>query len=500
MSEADGISLSRETFGGTAAQFTMAAVGFAGTVIFARWLGPATFGGVYLLFAVAKIADRPMNGWSLAAKKRLSESDSLRPPAFGAQLLFNAFWVALAVLAVLVAGDALRAYTGLALAPVLLVLLLATESMYETIESLVQGRGRISAATWNDTLRSVLTLPLQLWFVALPGIAGAGMVYGLAVASALTLPVIALFVSARPAIPSRTFLRSLGDYARYSVPTSVLGTTYDRLDVLLLGFLLGSASAGFYEVAWKLTLPAVFVADVAGRGLMATVSARHARSGDGEGNENENGNESGNRNERGIGRDVSNTIAYAGILAVPIFFGSLALAESLVVTVYGPDFRNAAPLLIGLAGYRVVRSQSGPLVQAINGLDRPDVAMRLSAVAVAVNLVLGVLLTLRLGPIGVVIATIVAETLVYLGGFHFLRQTVSGLVPISRPMVEQVGAGLAMFAVVSTARASISVQSWVDLGVLVSVGGVVYVGLLLAVSPGVRHTLEEAVRGSFPSL
>ncbi|SIQ73157.1 Membrane protein involved in the export of O-antigen and teichoic acid [Haladaptatus litoreus] len=494
MSEADGISLSRETLGGTAAQFTMAAIGFAGTVIFARWLGPATFGGVYLLFAVAKIADRPMNGWSLAAKKRLSESDSLRPPAFGAQLLFNVLWVALAVLAVVLAGDALRAYTGLALAPVLLVLLLATESTYETIESLVQGRGRISAATWNDTLRSILTLPLQLWFVALPGIAGAGMVYGLAVASALTLPIIALFVSARPAIPSRAFLRSLGDYARYSIPTSVLGTTYDRLDVLLLGFLLGSASAGFYEVAWKLTLPAVFVADIAGRGLMATVSARHARG------EADSGNESGNRNGRGIGRDVSNTISYAGILAVPIFFGSLALSESLVVTVYGPDFRSAAPLLIGLAGYRVVRSQSGPLMQAINGLDRPDVAMRLSAVAVAVNLVLGVLLTLRLGPIGVVIATIVAETLVYLGGLHVLRQTVLGLAPISRPMVEQVGAGLAMFAVVSTARASVSVQSWVDLSVLVSVGGVVYVGLLLAVSPGVRHTLEEAVRESFPSL
>ncbi|MFB9805092.1 oligosaccharide flippase family protein [Haladaptatus pallidirubidus] len=279
MSEADGISLSRETLGGTAAQFTMAAVGFAGTVIFARWLGPATFGGVYLLFAVTKIADRPMNGWSLAAKKRLSESDALRPPAFGAQLLFNAFWVALAVVAVLVAGDALRAYTGLALAPVLLVLLLATESMYETIESLVQGRGRISAATWNDTLRSALTLPLQLWFVALPGIAGAGMVYGLVAASALTLPIIALFVSARPAIPSRAFLRSLVDYARYSIPTTILGTTYDRLDVLLLGFLLGSASAGFYEVAWKLTLPAVFVADVAGRGLMSTVSARRARGG-----------------------------------------------------------------------------------------------------------------------------------------------------------------------------------------------------------------------------
>ncbi|WP_266075059.1 lipopolysaccharide biosynthesis protein [Haladaptatus caseinilyticus] len=481
MSEAAGISLSRETLGGTVAQFTMAAVGFAGTVIFARWLGPSAFGGVYLLFAVAKLVDRPMNGWSLAAKKRLSESDALRPPAFGAQLLFNVAWIAVAAVAVFFANDALRSYTGLALAPLLLVLLLATESMYETIESLVQGRGRISAATWNDTLRSVVTLPLQIWFVALPGIAAAGMVYGLAVASAVTLPVVALFVSSRPRLPSRAFVRSLADYARYSIPTTVLGTTYDRLDVLLLGLLLGSASAGFYEVAWKLTLPAVFVADVAGRGLMATVSARRAEGG-------------------GVGRDVSNTIAYAGVLAFPIFFGSLALSESLVVTVYGPDYRNAALLLVGLAGYRVIRTQSGPLMQAVNGLDRPDVAMRLSAVSVVVNLVLGVVLTLRFGPIGVVVATIIAETCLYLGGLLFLRQVVSRLAPISRPMIEQIGSSLAMFVVVAMTRASFSITSWIDLAVLVSLGGGVYVGILLVVSPGVRRTLEKAVRGSFASL
>ncbi|WP_458186852.1 oligosaccharide flippase family protein [Haladaptatus sp. NG-WS-4] len=481
MSEAADISLSKETLGGTVAQFTMAAIGFAGTVVFARWLGPTAFGGVYLLYALAKLVDRPMNGWSLAAKKRLSESDALRPPAFGAQLLFDACWLLVAGGVVFLAGDALRGYTGLAAAPLLLVVLLVTESVYESLDSLVQGRGRISVATWIDTLRSVLTLPLQVGFVALLSTAGAvgaaGMVYGLATASALVLPVISWFVGARPAVPSRTFVRSLADYARYSIPTVALGTTYDRLDVLLLGFLLTPAAAGFYEVAWKLTLPAVFVADVAGRGLMAAVSARNAQG-------------------AAVGRDVSNTVAYAGVLAFPIFFGALALSKPLVVTVYGPEYREAALLLVGLAGYRVVRAQSGPLVQAINGFDRPDVALRLSAVAVAVNLVLGVAFTLQFGPIGVVVATLVAETLRYLGGVVFFRRSVSGFVPLSRPMVAQVGASLVMFGAVSIAHTSIPVRSWVDLALLVSLGGGVYLAVLLAASPGTRHTLGEAVRGS----
>ncbi|WP_254663432.1 hypothetical protein [Haladaptatus sp. W1] len=80
MSEAAGTSLSKETLGGTVAQFSMALIGFVGTIVFARWLGPSAFGGVYLLFALVKFADRPMNGWSLAAKKRVAESDALRPP------------------------------------------------------------------------------------------------------------------------------------------------------------------------------------------------------------------------------------------------------------------------------------------------------------------------------------------------------------------------------------------------------------------------------------
>ena len=476
MSEAAGVSLSRETLGGAVAQFGMAAIGFVGTILFARWLGPAEFGGVYLLYGVVKLADRPMNGWSLAAKKRLSESDALRSPAFGAQLAFDAGWIVVAAVAALLAGDALASYTGLAAAPLLFVVLLAAESTYESVDSLVQGRGRVSVATWTDALRSVLTLPAQVGFVAVVG--AAGMVYGLATASLLALPVIGYFVAARPSLPSRSFVRSLADYARYSIPSSALGTAYDRLDVLLLGALLAPAAAGYYEVAWKLTLPAVFVADVAGRGLMAKVSGRAA---DGS----------------GVGRDVSNTVAYAGVLAFPILFGTLALARPLVVTVYGAEYAEAAVLLVGLAGYRVIRTQSGPLMQAVNGLDRPDVGMKLSAAALAVNLALGVALTLRFGPIGVVAATVVAEAVRYAGCVAFLRSTVERFTPLSRPMGIQVGASVVMYGAVSAAYGALGVRSWVDLIALVSLGGVVYVGLLVALSPGFRHTLGTALEGSF---
>lgn len=475
MSRAADISLGKQTFTSTVARFAMAAVGFVGTIIFARELGPAAFGGVYLLLGLVKLADRPMNGWSLAAKKRLSESDSIRSAALGSQLLFDGAWVALVGVATLFAAGWLRGYTGLAAAPLLLVVMLLSESLFESLESLLQGRGFISVGVWIDALRSYLTLALQLALVFALGLGAAGMVYGLAAASALSVPLVLRYVDARPTLPSGKLTQSLWEYARYSIPSTALGTVYDRLDVVLLGLLLSPAAAGYYEVAWKLTIPAVFMADVAGMGLMAKVSGRAADGSD-------------------VGEDVTNTVSFTGLLAIPMFFGVLAFAKPLVITLYGPAYAAAAPLLVGLAAFRLLRTQSGPLLQAVNGLNRPDIGMRLSAAALVSNIVLGVAFILWFGPVGVVVATVLAESIRYLGSLGFLFGELDAFNPITRPLIEQVGASIVMYAAVTVAHAYVPIRSWVDLLVLVGLGAGVYGAVLLAVSSSFRLTLRSVYR------
>ncbi|MFB9806428.1 hypothetical protein ACFFQF_14640 [Haladaptatus pallidirubidus] len=68
MVEATDVSLGGETAKALVAKFTLAASGFVATILFARELGPTAFGGYYLLFALTKIADRPLNGWASASK------------------------------------------------------------------------------------------------------------------------------------------------------------------------------------------------------------------------------------------------------------------------------------------------------------------------------------------------------------------------------------------------------------------------------------------------
>lgn len=476
MGDASDVSLGGETLKATIAKLLMAISGFAGTILFARVLGPTSFGGFYLLFGLVKLVDRPINGWGLASKKRFSEVNDRNREILGSIFVFLAFWAVVLFVGTLVAGDWLRSYTGLERAPLLLIIIVISVSLYAPLEKVVQARGRVGAATWIDTLRSYLTLPLQAGFVLL-GFGAAGMAYGLSGATLLVVPFLLYYIGVSPTAPSRETIQTLSTYAKFSIPSSFFGTVYNRFDVLLLGLLLTPGAAGQYEVAAKLTLPAMFVSMTAASGLMSRVSNLHSK------------------NEP-IESDISNTLSFASVLSIPILFGALAIPKTLVVTFYGGEYVEAAPLLVGIALYRVVQSQNTPLSHSIDGIDRPDVNMYLSMVALAVNVVLGVALVYLIGAVGVVIATIVAELIRYVVLSILLKRHLPDLTLFPRTLLEQLGMGTVMFVTVVAADRVIAVRSWVDLAILLAVGAGVYGFGLLAISDQLRHTIGSVLRGS----
>ena len=478
MTEATDVSLGGETAKATIAKFAMAAVGFLASILFARELGPRAFGGYYLLFSVTKLADRPLMGWATATKKRFVDDETKRRELVGAQFLFNAAWILIAAAIGLLLADRFRSYSGVTMAPLLFVVLLLSESNYEAFDRILTASGRVGLSTWTDALRSYLTLPLQFIFVfVLVGYGVDGMVYGLVGATVLTLPIVFYYIGTRPAVPSVDTFASLARYARYSIPTDFFTTLYNRLDMILLGVLLLPATAANYEVAAQLTSPATFVATLAGSGLMPRVSRLWS---DG----------------KVVGQEVTNTVAFSSIFAVPIFFGALAIPRALVVTVYGPEYTLGVSLLAGIAAYCVLSTQTTPLIQTLNGLDRPDVNMRASSLALTINVVLGVILTLRFGPIGVVVASLIAETTIYVLTAVVVKRQVPSVKLLPRPLRIQFGVGVVMFFVVSAVQHIVVVSSWFDLGILVGVGGVTYIGLLVVLSQEVRGHITTTLRGS----
>jgi O-antigen/teichoic acid export membrane protein len=214
-----------------------------------------------------------------------------------------------------------------------------------------------------------------------------------------------------------------------------------------------------------------------GSGLFVNVSSRVSRGEDVDGH-------------------VTNNIIFASLIAIPLFFGALAMPESIVMTVFGEKYREAAPLLIGLGLFQIIRTQATQASSVLSGHDRPDLHLWIRTVTLVLNLILGVPLIFQLGALGVVIATVVAEGMKFALLTYFARQyTTYRTVPM--PLRYQFLAGSIMFVTVDVLHQWLGVYSWVDLLALVAAGAVVYGAVLIGSSDTfmltARRLLSDAI-------
>lgn len=189
--------------------------------------------------------------------------------------------------------------------------------------------------------------------------------------------------------------------------------------------------------------------------------------------------------------DVTNSLSFASLFAIPIFFGALAIPEKLVVTAYGPEYRSAAVLLIGLALYQIFNTQSTVFGDIIAGLDRHNANLKISVVAFTVNIILGYLLILRYGALGVVAATVVASVVEYVAAAYLLTRFDTPF--ISKTVLQELLAGALMYTVLVTLSTVINIDSWYSLLLVVASGGLLYFGVLIAISMRIRTVIRSVL-------
>lgn len=476
--EASDVSLGGETAKATLAKFTMAVAGFVGTIVFARLLGPVGIGGYYLLITVIRLSNRPIGGLSSAVQKRLSESDFKTGEAMTIITFAALGWTTLNTIAAFFFRERLESFVGFDDAVLAFSVLLGTLNLFILYQGALSATGRIGWTRWIDAFRSYLTFPAQIAFVWL-GFGAAGMAYGEAIATVVLLFPL-LHASTTFDRPTWETARSLWKYAKYSIPNRYLSRVYSELDILILGILLTETAAGHYGVAFRLSIPAMFIAMVASSGLFSRVSNLRSKG-------------------EPIAEDIHNTLSFTSLFAIPMLFGGAVLDRQLVVTLYGSEFGPAAPLLTGLLVYQLIRTQSSPLEKVVGGLDRPNVVTRVYVVLLAANVVTGVGFTLWLGAIGVVIATILAETLRYVGLAVYLRRERPTFPIFPRALIAQLFSGLLMAAVLIGLETTVRIDSWLVLGSLVGGGAVVYFAVLFALSHRFRETVFGTLDDMYPA-
>jgi O-antigen/teichoic acid export membrane protein len=474
------LSLGREALIALVAKFALAVLGFAGIVYFYRELGQEIIGVYYTVLAGAKVSSQVPGGVSTAIQKRVSEVTTDDDEYLGLGFAVVGVLSGLAAVGVVVFRPLLAPHVESPAHLVGGVAIFASLSLFSLTNRFYSGIGHPGASFWTDTVRSAVTLAAQVALVLL-GWQEFGLIWGFVLATAVTGVGIVFLARIRPRLPSRKVVDRTAAFAKWSVPNAFTANLYQRVDVLILAALVGSAAVGVYEPALRLTIPALFVASSIGDSL--TVKASGLTSLD-----------------RDVLDDMENSMSYAGLLALPIFFGALAVPEALMRTVYGPTAVEGALALVGLAAFQVFNAYRLPFDKVVNGMDRPRLQFGVGTFTLLVNVPLAVALAGPYGLEGVVAATLIAEVVRFLVYQAVSWRWIWGETVFTRPMLEQVVSGAVMFGVVEFVTAGpVRITSWFWLLVVVGVGGASYFATLLAISPHFKLTVRNVLADVVPA-
>jgi PST family polysaccharide transporter len=357
-----------------------------GTVaVLARLLVPADFGLLaFALVFIAYLETVGDLGTGMALIYWPTQEQEVAQVTFFVNLAMGFVWFTLTLLLAPTIAAFFGSPTG---APVLRALAWSfpIKALGNTHDALIQKGLRFRARLIPD-----LCLALGKAGIAIPlAIAGFGvwsLVWGQIVG--LTLWTIVLWIVS-PWRPRWSFsvdlARSMFSYGRGIVAVNVIAGVVHHSDVIVVGRILGAAALGFYQIAYK--VPEIVVTTlvrVSSIVLFPAFARIHAG-----------------------GQDLRDAylaaLRYISLVTVPTTGVLFLLAESLMLTVFGDQWRASIPILQALAvyaGLRALGSHAGDLLKATG---RPGVLAMIGVVR-AVILVPTLVVAARHGIVTVAVA------------------------------------------------------------------------------------------------
>ncbi len=451
------------------------ALGFVATLYFARTLGAAVLGQYALVLAVVAWLSLAGNlGISGAITKRMSEGTDTPAYATAGALVVAALGLALGAL-VLLFDEAVNAYVGEPVAPLVVALLLL--GLFQSLtNSALQGERKVHITGLLTPVGIAVRSIIQIALVFV-GLELVGMIAGYAIANFLVAVVGLALLSVGVARPTREHFESLYEYAKFSWIGGLQSRSFNDVDVLLLGVFVQSSLVGVYSAAWSIAKFLTLFDSAVSSTLFPELSRADAE---------------GNRES--VAGLVEDSLTYGGLILIPGLFGGFLLGERLL-RIYGPEFVQGAAVLWILILATLLYGYQKQLLNALNGIDRPRVAFRINAAFIAANVVLNVALISALGVVGAAVATTASAALGVVLAVSALRSEVHFTIPYGE-IARQFVAAVAMAAVVVGSETILETatslnHNFATVVLLVAVGATVYFLSLFGLSAQFRATVIE---------
>ncbi|ELY51870.1 oligosaccharide flippase family protein [Natronorubrum bangense] len=456
-------------------KFGSSIAGFVATFYIARMLGAEGY-GIYAL-ALAVLAWLKIGGKigvSSAITKRVSEGDE--PDAYlvtGLAMMAGIFAIA-AVAAIALRGP-LESYIGAPILSILLILL-AAELFRAFTSAALKGQHLVHVYAVLDPVNVTMRSALQIGVITV-GFGVGGLLAAYAFASVAIALVSLFFVSVALVRPTLRHAKSLFEYAKYAWLGNLKKMSFSWIDVTVLGFFVSQALVGVYSVAWSIAA----VLTIFSKGISTTLFPEISKI-------------SAQEDPSQVSTLVTDAIRYNGLFMIPGLVGAALVGERILL-IYGPEFVAGSSVLLILIAARTIYGYQKQLVNTINGIDRPEIAFRINAVFVAVNVVLNVVLIWQYGWIGAAVATALAAAVTLVYAYYATCEFLEFDLPLQDVAYQCLAAllmGVVIYAmVVLGPPMEDSVVGHATTVVIIGIGAAVYFVALFVLSRTFRTTVSR---------
>lgn len=457
-------------------------LGFISTVYFARVLGAEVLGIYSVIIAlIAWLRMIGRVGLYSATVKRISEGKD-QGQYFSAGLILIAIFSVMIVILILVFAMYIENYISefdkySSISVIwFIIFILILFNVDTLIKSALNGQKTTHIAGLLNPFKIITQSIIQITLVYL-GYRLVGMLlgYGLGILIAACLGWV--FVTIRPKFPNIGHFKSLLTYAKYSWLSGLKSRAYNDVDILILGAFVSQSLIGIYSVAWSISR----FLDIFGLAISQTMFP-------------EISNISAQESSESVIRLVEDSLTFAGLIVIPGFVGGIILGERLL-NIYGPEFRSGVEVFWLLLTSLLFYSYLSQLLNALNAINRPDLAFRVNLIFILSNVLLNIILIWKIGWVGAAIASAASSFI----GLMVCYQIITDIIDLRAPTKEiskqgisaMVMGGIVWFLQTTIEHTGLVNHNFAILLFLVAVGGVIYFSTLILISSEFRSTVNR---------
>ena len=448
-------------------------LGFISTMYFSHTLGKDLMGIYYLFIAYYGIFNMIGEfGFGQAAIKRISES-SEKNEYLSAYVLLRSLCLIVSTLLFLLVSPYLIDLKDVNLTfAIVVVLFVAAFSNIVTMG--IRGLDHIGIYSIASSLSEIFRISLQVILVLLGfsifGLCG-GCIVGVFMFGILCLK----YFTFKPAKFGLRHIKSLFVYGFWIFLISAGSTIFTYADTIFVGYFMTAGDVGVYRTAFQFTALAAFFALAFQQTLTPKIS-----------------NWSANGQWEKIPSPVSRSITISLILAIPVFIGSLMLADKLLYFFYGADFAAGATACMILFLVQIISIFVTLLGVALTASDHARQSFYATAISAILNVILNCLLIPTLGINGAAVATLISYSINAILIAYFLRRYI--IIKIEfRAIFHIIISAVVMAFFVLLYKHFIPLDNVILTIIPVVVGACLYIFLLLKIDSGIRDDIADVV-------